>query len=599
VFKCGKEITPHLPHIIELSLSYICYDPNYNYGDDEEDGDDSMDAEDDDEDDGSDDDEYSDDDDMSWKVRRAGSKCLEAVVATRHELLAEFYAKVSPALIVRFKEREENVKADIFSAFVALLKQTRPAVQSSSLDPNSMETSDSANSPVAMLQSQVPAVVKALHKQMKEKSIKTRQGCFALLTNLLAVLPNCLTEHIPALVPGIQFSLSDRNSSSNMKIDTLTFIQHLLGTPAASSSSSSALSRSRAKAQAPTVPAEVFLPVAPALVPTVLHCVDDQFYKIASEALLVLETIVRVLRPSGSSTIGKWTDYAPKIYECCLSRLRTGDIDQEVKERAISCTGRLLANMGDLLSATQLKECLPLLHDRLLNEITRLTTVRAFTSIAQSPLRLDLSPVLKGDTLLVLAGFLRKNQRALKLSTLSLLDVFVRNYGDRLQGHLRPVLAELPPLLSEADLHVAQLTLQLLTSVAKYRPEALRQMLGEGLLMGEVLRLAQSPLLQGGALTAKLEFFRALVDGPAAVGPTAGQLCDMLTTPVLSATAGTNVHKQGRATTAKCLAAVLAARGGEATPLIDNWCGLMRSGNALPHQHAFYLLAVGEVGRLQ
>ena len=60
------------------------------------------------------DEEYSDDDDMSWKVRRSAAKCLEAVVSTRHEMLSDFYTSVSPALIARFKEREENVKVDIF-----------------------------------------------------------------------------------------------------------------------------------------------------------------------------------------------------------------------------------------------------------------------------------------------------------------------------------------------------------------------------------------------------------------------------------------------------------------------------------------------------
>ncbi len=65
---------------------------------------------------------------MSWKVRRSAAKCLEAVISTRHELLSEFYSTVSPALIARFKEREENVKADIFHAYVALLKQTKPVV---------------------------------------------------------------------------------------------------------------------------------------------------------------------------------------------------------------------------------------------------------------------------------------------------------------------------------------------------------------------------------------------------------------------------------------------------------------------------------------
>ena len=101
VYKCGKEITPHLGTITQLCLEQVCYDPNYNY---EEDADEDMDDMDCDDDGGicdDSDDEYSDDDDISWKVRRAAAKCLEAVVSTRHELLVEFYRTVSPRLISR------------------------------------------------------------------------------------------------------------------------------------------------------------------------------------------------------------------------------------------------------------------------------------------------------------------------------------------------------------------------------------------------------------------------------------------------------------------------------------------------------------------
>lgn len=86
-------------------MVYITYDPNYNYDDDMNDISDGEDVMMEVEEDGEEDaeDEYSDDDDMSWKVRRAAAKCLEAVVSSRRELLPELYKIVSPALILRFK----------------------------------------------------------------------------------------------------------------------------------------------------------------------------------------------------------------------------------------------------------------------------------------------------------------------------------------------------------------------------------------------------------------------------------------------------------------------------------------------------------------
>lgn len=53
----------------------------------------------------------------------------------------------------------------------------------------------------------VPAIVKAVQAQIKEKSIKTRQDCFALLKELIIVLPGALANHISALLSGIQYSL--------------------------------------------------------------------------------------------------------------------------------------------------------------------------------------------------------------------------------------------------------------------------------------------------------------------------------------------------------------------------------------------------------
>ena len=62
------------------------------------------------------------------------------------------------------------------------------------------------------------------------------------------------------------------------------------------------------------------------------------------------------------------------------------------------------------------------LLERLRNEITRLTAVKAFASIAQSPLSLDLSPVME-PLLAELTGFLRKANRVLRQAALSAIEV--------------------------------------------------------------------------------------------------------------------------------------------------------------------------------
>ena len=41
------------------------------------------------------------------------------------------------------------------------------------------------------------------------------------------VLPGALATHMDHLIPGIQFSLGSSQNNSNMKIDTLSFIQVL------------------------------------------------------------------------------------------------------------------------------------------------------------------------------------------------------------------------------------------------------------------------------------------------------------------------------------------------------------------------------------
>ncbi|KTG39346.1 hypothetical protein cypCar_00005068 [Cyprinus carpio] len=561
---CPKEVYPHVPTVISICLKYLTYDPNYNYDDEDED-ENAMDADGLDEDYQGSDDEYSDDDDMSWKVRRAAAKCLDAVVSTRHEMLPEFYRTVSPALIARFKEREENVKADVFHAYLSLLKQTRPA-QSWLCDPDAMEQGET---PLTMLQIQVSMIVKALHKQMKEKSVKTRQCCFNMLTELVNVLPGALAQHIPVLIPGIIFSLNDKSSSSNLKIDALSCLYVILCNHQP----------------------QVFHPHVQAIVPPVVACVGDPFYKITSEALLVTQQLVKVIRPLDQTDAFDASPYIADLFACTIKRLKAADIDQEVKERAISCTGQIICNLGDSLGA-DLPGTLHIFLERLKNEITRLTTVKALTLIAGSPLKINLRPIL-GEAVPILASFLRKNQRALKLSTLAALDILVKNYSDSVTpAMIDAVLAELPPLINESDMHVSQMAISFLTTLARVHPDSLSKISGS--ILAELIALVRSPLLQGGALSAMLEFFQALVaTGTASLGYM--DLLRMLTGPVYAQSAALT-HKQSYYSIAKCVAALTRACPKEGPAVVGQFIQDVKNSRSTDSIRLLALLSLGEVG---
>lgn len=575
VLRCFREITPHILAIVDVSLRMLSHDPNYNYDEDEEELEDSMETEDYEEEE---DDEYSDDDDVSWKVRRAAAKSLAAILGSRPEMLSEFYRDVSPPLIARFKEREENVKADIFAAYRALLNRTKPLSSSAKQPLSEGDAMETADSPLTLLHTQIPALVKALHKQLKDKSVKTRQGCFSLLTSLVTVLPGALDEHIGAIVPGILYSLNDQTSSSNMKIDTLNFLTVLISQHSA----------------------PVLHPHIGAIIPAVISAVDDTFYKITSEALLVLLLIVKTIRPLDTPCEFNFRPFVVDIYASALKRLRAADIDQEVKERAITCMGNIIACMGDAL-VDRLPECMPIFVDRLRNEITRLTAVRAITQIARSSLKIDITFILN-DCIPLLAGFLRKNHRDLRLATLYCLDALFQGYTSAMTGPLyKAVMEEIPTLISDNDLHISQLVLTLLCTVMNVSPASIIEV--RSYVLSNVFGLVMSSLLQGSAMNACLEFFSKLVKlGLTGLG--FQDIFQLLTDFVYKPQpdpyhfgSPATIHRQAYRSISKCISAICGAAPDQISPVVSKFIADIKSEESSDSVRLLCLLSVGEVGK--
>ena len=153
------------------------------------------------------------------------------------------------------KEREETVKSDIFNVYITILQQTRPLVikPKQQFILNGSSGNDFEDRAVSLLKGQINSIVKSIQKLLKNKNAKTRQGCFSLLTQLVNVLPGALSNYMAQIIPGINYSLkyknfillfysliqslslvhkrfysSDKASTSNMKIDTLNFLNNLM-----------------------------------------------------------------------------------------------------------------------------------------------------------------------------------------------------------------------------------------------------------------------------------------------------------------------------------------------------------------------------------
>ena len=248
------------------------------------------------------------------------------------------------------------------------------------------------------------------------------------------------------------------------------------------------------------------------------------------------------------------------------------------------------------------------------NEITRLPTVRSLTNIVESPLKLDLQTVLV-ETVRILSSYLRQNHRTLKMNTLSCLRSMLRIYSVHFNETLiKAILAELPQLINENDLLLAQYALKLTTLICKINVNQTkldREQINA--ILNKVLELIQSPLLQGTALDAVIEFLCALV--PQCVSYE--ELVKLLIKPIYaqqkpssttaSTATGTNnqqqqqqqlvVHKQAFYSIAKSFAALTVANVKESGSFIKKFQDDLNDAKCSDSIKILALLCLGETGK--
>uniref|UniRef100_A0AC34GQV5 Cullin-associated NEDD8-dissociated protein 1 n=1 Tax=Panagrolaimus sp. ES5 TaxID=591445 RepID=A0AC34GQV5_9BILA len=493
--RCPEAVTPFVDEISKIVIALLSHDPNYSY-DDSDNEEDKMDI-DESSVDGSDDDEdsdYSDDEDVSWKVRRASAKCVEAIITHRHDLQKN-YDTFGKLLIKRMKEREDNVKQDIMNAYLALIRQTRLLIPDSIVpwslrvdsscmyEKISMETfnefineDESRKKIFDALHEQIPSLIRRISSAQKTKNTKVLEQTFVLLTSLVTTYPASIGSNLPQLSRGIKQSLNDRDG--NMKLSTLRFLATFFATHDYSEYQNGVES----------------------IIGDVFKLAGDFFSKVSSEAVEAINSLICSMANSSASMNPKLLE---QVYNLLISKFQVTDMDQEVKDKTTYGLGFFVSSFGDSLG-TQLEKCLSLLADRLNNEISRQSALKALTIIARSDKNFSMASVIPSITS-HFGEFLRKANRTLRINTLSLaIAIAERTKPGNFDGvDLSSTFVEIPILLCDTDLQIAQLALRLAALLVAQHPQQIGNV---NPVLEAVILLTKSALVQGKTQKALLEF---------------------------------------------------------------------------------------------
>lgn len=232
-----------------------------------------------------------------------------------------------------------------------------------------------------------------------------------------------------------------------------------------------------------------------------------------------------------------------------------------------------------------------MLLDRLKNDMTRLTAVRAFGAIAKTPLPLDLSSIVP-QALAELTTFLRKVNRQLRLASLSALTALMDREGARTDpAALESTVAETSNLVDDADLAVAAAALRLVETVVKEQTRAVGAVCEK--VLQPAVALVGSPLLQGGVLEA-LQSLLSTLEQSGSPEASFDRLFEMLSAAGTAPTAAPGAPMAA----ARCAAVLCSSAGQDKVhATAKTLLAALESSETDDATRRFALLCLGELGR--
>ncbi|KAF2734509.1 TIP120-domain-containing protein [Polyplosphaeria fusca] len=503
---CTQDMRMYTDEVIDAAARFLKYDPNLARDDDD---DDAMESDDDDpleDEDFEEETGFDDDEDASWKVRRCAAKVFYTLISTRGngDLLEDgtLYNRVAPALVSRFKEREENVRLEVLGALSNLVKRSGdglPTVKmmqehsqgtmgppqskkrrrggsdasmfdihsSVSLSVGYASPAPSSTPPVgsrASLAKISPDIFKGVSQLLKQSSCPptTKQASIVLVKDIVIAqnggLQDNLNQLATPIIDAAKVSSSHSTSSASATANSVRIqALQLIG------------------AIADTHPSATIQPYLSKIVPALIAGARDKYSKLSIEALAATEQIIKALTPPRSASSGAQNQqHLEQLYEVLVNRISANDADLEVRQIAVHVLGLFLGRSSGtqgLVSPQKRTAGLDLLAERLRNELTRLASVRAIDTIAaHTKAEGELTSKWTQGVALELGAQLRKASRTLRGASLSALRTIALNPLSRqLLGPSTkaPIVELLLPLLDTTDLHLLGPALIILATFVK------------------------------------------------------------------------------------------------------------------------------------
>ena len=520
---CSNEMRPHTEAALGSGLRYVSYDPSLALDEDDEDTSDSLDdvavdssLEDEDYEEEA---TVSDGDNSSWKIRRCATKVLYTIISTRGsgDLLENgtLYEKVAPVLIRSFKDREESVRLEVLATLTLLIRKTgegnttasgltdedemvsasyvfnsrkrRRGGSDASMFDNHIslssrglmsptESPSPTSGPRADLAHVGDSMVRGIVKLLRQSSTSTKQAGLTLLRAFILVQHAGLAANLGQVIDPMMDAIKTPNTL--MSAHSVVFTSGSTST-IGGSLRSEALQLLRALCD--THSSAIISPFMGKIVPTLVIAVKDKYFRVSAEAIVVAESVVKVITPPRSPGVdAQHKIYLESIFDIIVDKARAHDTDIEVRQRAIHALGVILArsatsNNSKPLGKSRLSRALDTVLERLKNETTRIASVRAIQNIFESTTdKNEFKPEWVQSVALELAAHLRKVDRALRVSSLSALKHLTGNpaaVSSLTDKTVQNLVGQLLPTIDPHSLGLLGMALGIFTDLSKQSPK--------------------------------------------------------------------------------------------------------------------------------